>query len=179
VIDALVANVREFWLVHSLLLVYTAVLAHHAWVGSRSTRNLTDYYVGGRSMSGWAIGLSFFATYSSTNSFVGFAGQTYDWGLPWLLFAPAAMLFSLFAWVAVAPRLRTFTEEMDSLTIPDFIGLRFGSTGARVLSAFIVIVASFFYMTAVFKGIGNLIEIFLGIPYWLSIVIVWPSVSLT
>jgi SSS family transporter len=124
-------------------------------------------------MGGWVIGLSFFATYSSTNSFVGFAGQTYTWGLPWLLFAPAAAAFSFFAWMAVAPRLRHFTEAMGSLTIPDFIGFRFGSTTARVLAALIVIVASFFYMTAVFKGIGNLLEVFLQIPYRVSVVIVF------
>lgn len=124
-------------------------------------------------MSGLVIGLSFFATYSSTNSFVGFAGQTYTWGLPWLLFAPAAAAFSFFAWMAVAPRLRRFTEATGSLTIPDFIGFRFGSMSARVLAALIVIVASLFYMTAVFKGIGNLLEVFLEVPYHVSVVIVF------
>ncbi len=36
-----------------------------------------------------------------------------------------------------------------------------------------MIFASFFYMTAVFKGIGNLVEVFLEIPYKLAIVIVF------
>jgi SSS family transporter len=177
-IDAVFSNLREYWLVHSLLSLYTVMLAHHAWTGNRSTKDLADYYVGGRNMGGWVIGLSFFATYASTNSFVGFSGQTYDWGLPWLLFIPTAIAFCLFAWIVVAPRLRTFTEAMDSLTIPDFIGFRFGSTPARVVAAMIVIVASFFYMTAVFKGIGNLIEQFLDIPYTVSIVIVFLIVML-
>ena len=172
-IDAVLANLREFWMVHALLVLYTVMLAHHAWSGKRSTKGLADYYVGGRSMGGWVIGLSFFATYSSTNSFVGFSGQTYSWGLPWLLFIPTAVGFSLFAWIVVAPRLRAFTAAMDSLTIPDFIGFRFASTPARVFAAIIVIAASFFYMTAVFKGIGNLLEVFLEIPYRLSIVIVF------
>jgi SSS family transporter len=154
------------------------MLAHHAWTGKKSTKGIADYYVGGRNMGGWVIGLSFFATYSSTNSFVGFSGQAYDWGLPWLLFVPTAVAFSLFAWTVVAPRLRAFTEAMGSLTIPDFIGFRFGSTAARVTAAVIVIVASFFYMTAVFKGIGNLLEIFLDLPYRVAIVIVFFVVML-
>jgi SSS family transporter len=177
-IEAIAANLREYWMVHSLLLIYTVILAHHAWTGSKSTKNLADYYVGGRRMGGWVIGLSFFATYASTNSFVGFAGKTYDWGIPWMLFIPTAVVFCLFAWVAVAPRLRSFTEAMDSLTLPDFIGFRFGSTPARLFAALIVIVASFFYMTAVFKGIGNLLEIFLQLPYTVSIVIVFFVVML-
>jgi SSS family transporter len=172
-IDAVLGNLREYWMVHSLLLLYTVMLAHHAWAGKKETKDLADYYVGGRNMGGWVIGLSFFATYASTNSFVGFSGRTYAWGVPWMLFIPMAVAFSVFSWLAVAPRLRAFTAEMDSLTVPDFIGFRFGSTTARVFAALIVIAASFFYMTAVFKGIGNLVEVFLEIPYKISIVIVF------
>ena len=172
-IDTVLSNLREYWMVHSLLLLYIFMLAHHAWTGNRKTKGLADYYVGGRNMGGWVIGLSFFATYASTNSFVGFSGRTYDWGIPWMLFIPTAVAFSLFAWIVVAPRLRAFTAAMDSLTIPDFIGFRFGSTTARVFSALIMIAASFFYMTAVFKGIGNLLETFLEIQYEVSIIIVF------
>lgn len=172
-IEAVLANLREYWMVHTLLVLYTGVLLYSAWIGNEKTKGLEDYYVGGRKMGGWVIGLSFFATYASTNSFVGFSGRTYEWGLPWLLFIPMSVVFCVFSWVVVAPRLRRFTEEMDSLTLPDFIGFRYGSTPARVCSALIVIVASLFYMTAVFKGIGNLVETFLGIPYTLSIVIVF------
>ncbi len=172
-IDAILDNLRTYWIVHVLLLAYTAVLAHHAWSGNRRTRGVTDYFVGGRSLGPVAIGLSFFATYSSTNSFVGFSGQAYDWGITWFLLIPFVIGMSLLAWVAVAPRLRTFTESLGSLTIPDFIGFRFGSPAARVVAAAIVLFASFFYMTAVFKGIGNLLEVFLDIPYRFAIIIVF------
>lgn len=176
--SALLENLREYWMVHSLLVAYTGMLAWHAWQGNRSTHGVADYYVGGRSMGGVVIGLSFFATYSSTNSFVGFAGQSYTWGLPWLLLVPFLVGFSLFAWRFVAPRLRDFAQALDSLTIPDFIGFRFDHTPARVLAAVIVLFASFFYMTAVFKGIGNLLEAFLEIPYRLAIGIVFVVVVL-
>ena len=149
------------------------MLAYHAWRGSRETRRLADYYVGGRSMGGVTLGLSFFATYSSTNSFVGFAGQSYEWGIAWLLLAPLTVIMSALAWRCVAPRLRIFTEEFDSLTIPDFIGFRFASTPARVAAAGIVLFASFFYMIAVFKGIGTLVQAFLEIPYEAAIAVVF------
>ncbi len=171
--NAILANLREYWMVHSLLAGYTVLLAWHAWRGNRETKGLADYYVGGRAMGGVVIGLSFFATYSSTNSFVGFAGQAYTWGTPWLLLVPFLVGFSLFAWRYVAPRLREFTASLNSLTLPDFIGFRFDSTPARVFAAVIVLFASFFYMTAVFKGIGNLLEAFLEIPYRLAIAIVF------
>ena len=170
---AILENLRTYWMVHALLVLYTVLLAHHAWTGHRQTQGVVDYFVGGRSMGPVAIGLSFFATYSSTNSFVGFSGQAYDWGVTWFILMPFIVGMSLFAWVAVAPRLRTFTESLGSLTIPDFIGFRFGSDRARVLAAIIILFASFFYMTAVFKGIGNILEAFLEIPYEAAIVIVF------
>ncbi len=75
----LLTSLREYWPVHLLLALYTGTLAYHAWIGNRKTRSLADYYVGGRALGGVTIGLSFFATYSSTNSFVGFAGQAFIW----------------------------------------------------------------------------------------------------
>lgn len=155
------------------LLLYAVVMMYHAGVGRRKTKGVTDYYVGGRSMGGIALGISFFATYSSTNSFVGFSGQSYSYGAAWLLLAPAAVLFSVIAWVFIAPRLRVFTESLDSVTLPDFIGFRFGSDTARVLASLIVLFASFLYLTAIFKGIGNLMEVFLEVPYPIAIGVVF------
>lgn len=159
------AWLQTHWIAVALLAVYGALLVRHAIEGRRGTKGRADYYVGGRSMGGVVLGLSFFATYSSTNSFVGFSGQAYTYGAPWLLLAPAVVIFSLSAWIWVAPRLRAFTGAVDSVTLADYVGFRFESRAARVLAAVIVIFASFLYMIAVFKGIGNLLEIFLDIPY--------------
>ncbi len=152
--------------------VYTIVLIRHAIEGNKKTKNVTDYFIGGRSLGGITIGLSFFATYSSTNSFIGFSGQAYTYGIGWLLVAPCAVIFSLMAWLIVAPKLRRFTEHLDSITVPDFIGLRFGSDSARLIAAVIVIFSSFLYMTAVFKGAGNLLQSFLDMSYELAIFLV-------
>ena len=164
--------VYDHWLVLALLAGYTALLMRHAISGKRRTHGATDYFVGGRSMGGVALGLSFFATYSSTNSFVGFSGQAYAYGAAWLLLAPAAVIFSFIAWTVIAPRLRAYTAELGSVTIPDFIGFRFGSNMARVFAALIVVFASLLYMTAVFKGAGNLLQTFLEIPYEVAILLV-------
>lgn len=165
--------ITEHWIALALIAAYTGILVKHAIEGRRSTHTRADYYVGGRGMGGVVLGLSFFATYSSTNSFVGFSGQSYSYGAPWLLLAPAVVVFSFAAWVWVAPRLRAFTGQVDSVTLADFIGFRFSSDAARVLAALIVIFASFLYMTAVFKGIGNLLEIFLDIRYEVAILFVF------
>jgi len=164
---------QDHWIALALLGAYGALLARHALEGRRATHGRTDYYVGGRAMGGVALGLSFFATYSSTNSFVGFSGQAYAYGAPWLLLAPGVVVFSFAAWVWIAPRLRAFTGAVDSVTLADYVGFRFDSTAARTVAAFLIIFASFLYMTAVFKGIGNLLEVFLDIPYVAAIAFVF------
>ncbi len=167
------AWLQTHWIALALLAGYGALLVRHALEGRRGTKGRTDYYVGGRSMGGVALGLSFFATYSSTNSFVGFSGQAYSYGAPWLLLAPLVVIFSLSAWVWIAPRLRAFTGAVDSVTLADYVGFRFESRTARTIAAIVVIFASFLYMIAVFKGIGSLLEIFLGVPYLAAIAFVF------
>jgi sodium/pantothenate symporter len=167
------AWLQEHWIAVALLAVYGLLLVRHAIEGRRATEGQADYYVGGRTMGGVVLGLSFFATYSSTNSFVGFSGQAYSYGAPWLLLAPGVVIFSFASWLWIAPRLRAFTGEVDSVTLADYVGFRFESTPARTIAALLVIFSSFLYMTAVFKGIGNLLEIFLDMPYLVAIAVVF------
>lgn len=158
---------RTHWVAGVLLVVYTAVLLHHAWLGRRATRGLDDYYVGGRGMGGVVIGVSFFATFASTNSYIGHAGMGYAYGLPWLLMAAMIVLFTGLSWVLVAPRLRRFTSHWDALTLPDYLERRFeaGDRLLRVASGLVILLCSVLYLVAIYKGAGNLFEVFLGIEY--------------
>ena len=162
----------EHWLVLTLFLIYSLILFYNGVIGRRRAGSLRDYYVGGRKMGGMAIGISFYATYASTNSYIGNAGQGYTFGLPWLLLTGFMVVFAVISWTLVAPRLRQFTQDWDSVTLPDFFAARFDSNAARVISAVVIVFASTLYMTAVFKGIGNLFEVFFDIPYELAIFIV-------
>lgn len=164
------------WPAALLLTVYFGLLVHNAVIGSRRTKSVADYYVGGRAMGGVAIGFSVFATLASTNSYIGSAGLAYRLGLPWLITGVFLVLFTLIAWRWVAPRLRDFTERLGSLTIPDFLAFRFESRGLRLASALIVILSSILYMTAIFKGIGHALQIYLGIPYEAAIGLIYAMV---
>ena len=41
-IEAVLANLREYWMVYTLLVLYSVMLAHHAWTGKKETKNLAD-----------------------------------------------------------------------------------------------------------------------------------------
>jgi len=157
----------DHWVAGVLFVVYTIVLFYHAQVGRRVSHDMTEYYVGGRSLGGVVVGISFFATFASTNSYIGHAGKGYEYGMPWMIMAVFIVVFTYLSWTMVAPRLRRFTSHWDALTLPDYLASRFGedSRALRTFAAIVILVSSLLYLVAIFKGAGNLFERFLHIPY--------------
>ena len=96
----------EHWRVLLLLLAYGGLLLVNGRVGRARSANVTEYYVGGRNFGGLALGISFYATYASTNSFIGNSGKSWAYGLPWLLNLAFMLLFCAVSWSWVAPRVR-------------------------------------------------------------------------
>ena len=72
----------DHWFATALIAAYAAMLVVHARSGLRGTHGTSDYFVGGRRFGGVAIGVSFYATFASTNSYLGHAGQGYEYGAP-------------------------------------------------------------------------------------------------
>ncbi len=151
---------------------YMCVVMVHGWHGHRSTKGLTDYTIGGRAMGGGTLALSFYATYFSTNSFVGFAGKSFDVGFAWLGMGLILLAFAVVSWHVVAPRLRADSERHDALTVADYLACHYRSDTVRWVAAVVVLFSSLIYMTAIFKGAGNTIEAFLGLQYEIAILLV-------
>ena len=86
----------EHWFAASLLVVYTALLVVHARAGARVGKSAAGFLVGGRGLGGVVVGVSFYATFASTNSYIGFAGKSYEYGLPWLVM-PVLLVVAILA----------------------------------------------------------------------------------
>ena len=180
---------KVHWLACLLLIIYIAILLRNAWIGRRASTGIDAYYVGNRSMGGIAIGISFYATFASTNSYIGHAGKSYDYGLPWLSFAIALVAFTYISWRFIAPKLRAFAANFDALTLPDYLGARFcgdrdhDRQPVRLLSAIIIAFSSLLYLVAIFKGAGHLFQQFMNISYesavllTLAIVVLYTSIG--
>ena len=90
------------WVAGVLLILYIAALMYNALQGRRASDTMAGYYVGGRRLGGFAIGVSF-ATFASTNSYIGHAGKGYAYGLPWLVMAAMLVLFTYISWRWIGP----------------------------------------------------------------------------
>ena len=159
------------------VIFYLAMLARHCLAGNRETKNLSDFLIAGRSLNGWIVAMSFYATFVSTNSFIGQAGKSWDVGLIWYIKALVFGVLCYVSWYFVAPRFFHDTRSYGSLTIPDFLGARYQSEALRRTTAIVILFASGLYLVAVYKGSSLALQQFLGLSYSVSAVIIFLIVT--
>jgi SSS family transporter len=154
-----------------ILIVYLAVVAYVGIWGMRKSKTLTDYIIAGRKIPPLVLAFTLLATWFSGWAFVGNPGYMYAFGFPamhWNLFLGIGIMLSI-AFFALP--LRTSTERLGSLSIPDWIGDRYDSKIARGLTAILVIIILVISMVAQYKAIALLFEPFLGLTFQQTTVI--------
>ncbi|GAA5219821.1 solute:sodium symporter family transporter [Membranihabitans marinus] len=126
---------------------------------SRNKENTEDYFLAGRSLSWWVIGLSLIASNISTEHFVGMAGQGFrgDIGLAIASFEWIAAL----ALIVVALYLLPKFLQSGIYTIPEYLEYRYDKKTRTLMSVFMLV----FYVcitiaTVLYAGAFALKEIF-------------------
>jgi SSS family transporter len=100
---------RLDWIV--LVVYMVAIVAFGIWAG-RGNQRIDDFFLAGRRMRWWAVGLSVMATQISAITFVGTTGQAYTDGMRFLVFyfgLPFAMVVLCVTVVPFFYRARVFT----------------------------------------------------------------------
>lgn len=94
-----------------LVFYLVAIVLFGLWVG-RGNRKLEDFFLAGRSMRWWAVGLSVMATQISAITFIGTTGQAYTDGMRFLVVyfgLPFAMVILCLTLVPFFYRARVYT----------------------------------------------------------------------
>ena len=117
-------------------------------VGIRFARQQTttdEYFVAGRSIPGWAMGLSLLATIITSVTFIAYPGAAYAGN--WSLLVPGIMFIGVLSLVGtvVVP----FFRHVVRMSVYEYFGSRFG-TGVRMYSSFAFGVGHFSKMGFVF-----------------------------
>lgn len=143
-----------------LLLVFLAVMICVGIWGMRKTSTLNDFFLGGRSVGPWMSAFAYGTTYFSASVFIGFAGKQ-GWG-----FGPSALLIgvgnaivgALAAWFILAKRTRRMTQNLDTMTMPEFLEARYESEHIKMIAAVLIFIFLLPYSAGIFKGLGHLFE---------------------
>jgi SSS family transporter len=159
----------EHYMTILLTIIYVIGCLYIGWYfKKKASQGVEGYYVAKREIPGWVISLAFFSTSASTNTYIGQAGKSFEYGLSWAWMGFIWTFFCIVSWQLLGPRMRFQTARLKSFTIPDYFHLRYKSNLAksiRVLSAFIILFATLWYMVGIAKGCAHVLTSVLDIPY--------------
>lgn len=136
------------------------------------SKNMSDYFLGGRQLGSWVTALSAQASDMSGWLLMGLPAAAYMSGLSASWIAIGLGLGTYLNWKIVAARLRRFTAVSgDSITVPEYLQNRFKSKSTLVRSICAVIIFIFFliYTASAFNAGATLFEHLFGLDYVASL----------
>ncbi len=160
-------------LVKSLaVVVYIVVMLGIGWWSMRRTRNVGDFFIGGRTLGPWLSAMAYSTTYFSAVLFIGFAGKLgWAFGMHALWIALGNALIGVtFAWWLLAAKTRDMTERLSAITMPEFLETRYGLSWFRPMAAIVIFIFLVPYSASVYQGLGHLFEVNLGIDYITAVI---------
>ena len=139
----------------------------------KKTSTLGDFFLGNRSIGPWISAVAYGTSYFSAVVFIGFAGKLgWGFGLNVLWIAAGNAFFgSLLAWLVLGKRTRRMTQNLDVMTMPEFIQERYQSKHIKMFAAAIIFIFLLPYSASVFKGLGHLFEANFNMSYDVALLI--------
>jgi SSS family solute:Na+ symporter len=148
-----------------VVLAYAALITFVGIRISQQIKTAKDYFLAGRSLTWWVIGLSIIGTNVDTNGYIGASGNAYSIGIAqanfeWIGAIPAMIIASLI-FIPLYWRAGVYS-------IAEYLGLRYNQA-VRVVAALIVTTVSVFAMGVAMWALAITLETFMGWPIWLGI----------
>src|SRR6056297_2351114 len=139
----------------------------------RQNENISDYFLGGRTLNPFVTALSAQASDMSGWLLMGFPGAIYAGGFNGMWIGIGLAIGTYLNWQFTAQRLRRYTEIVDSITIADFFENRFKdkSRALRIVTALAILIFFTIYVSSGLVAGGLLFENILGINYQLAVVL--------
>jgi len=160
------------WVVLALYFVGTMSIGFYFWFQQKS-RSMEGFTVASRALPGWVCGLSIFATFLSSISFLALPGKSFsaDWS-PFVF----SLSLPLAAWIAVTWFV-PYYRKSDEISAYAHLEHRFGAW-ARVYASFFYLLTQLARMGAVMYLMGLPLNILLGWDIRTIIIVTGVSVTI-
>ncbi len=150
-----------------IVISYLAGILLLGYYFKRFVGSSEDYFLGGRSLPFWAIGMSIVVSDIGALDFVGVSGQAYRYGISvgnfdWIGSVPA-MLLAAFIFIP-------YFWRGGMYTIPEYLGRRYNPT-VRTLASATWIVFFAVNLGVLFWASGTLLNVIMGWPIWTSVIV--------
>ena len=157
--------------IYIILAVYFGLLFTIGIASSKRIRTLEDFFVGGKKLNFWVVAFSSRATGSSAWLLLGVSGMAAIVGLHALWILVGELIGIGVAWFFMAPRFKAETDQLGSITIPDYLADKFSSKShiLRILSATVLGIFSLIYISSQIHATGIAFESFLEWNYYVGL----------
>src|SRR5450830_351197 len=152
--------------------IYIAAMVLIGLMAYRSTNNLSDYILGGRSLGSVVTALSAGASDMSGWLLMGLPGAVFVSGLSASWIAIGLCVGAWCNWRFVAARLRVYTEKVgNALTLPDYFTNRFEDRSQllRIVTALVILVFFTIYCASGVVAGARLFESMFGMDYRMAL----------
>ena len=152
-----------------IIAIYCFGLLAMAYYLSRSQSNREDYYVGGRAIGAWPVGLSIMATQCSTNSILGapaFVAFAAGGGLVWLQYELAVPLAMIVLILFFMPLFR----HLQLISVYAYLEQRFDLATRLTISGLFLFVRAFATSVTVYS-IAIVIDLITGLGFFYSVIL--------
>ncbi|MGI6107140.1 MAG: sodium:solute symporter family protein [Lachnospiraceae bacterium] len=155
-----------------MLILFFALMVSIGVICRRSAADVNGFVLGGRRVGPWLTAFAYGTSYFSAVVFVGYAGQfgwKYGIAATWAGIGNA-LIGSLLAWVILGRRTRIMTQHLDSATMPEFFGRRFGSGALKDAASVITFIFMIPYTASLYNGLSRLFGMAFNIDYSVCVI---------
>lgn len=141
---------------------------------SRKNKSTDDFYLGGRKLGPLVTAMSAEASDMSSWLLMGLPGVALVAGLAEATWTALGLgIGTWINWLIVAKRIRTYSQKIDAVTIPEFFSKRFGDDKniLSLIAGLVIIVFFVPYTASGFNACGTLFSSLFGVDYFTAMVI--------
>ena len=141
---------------------------------SKDNETVGDFYLGGRKMGPIVTAMSAEAADMSSWLLMGLPGLAYIAGIAEPAWTAIGLAIGTYVnWLVVAKRIRTYTHEVNAITLPDFFSLRYRDDKNILMAIAAVVIIVFFvpYTASGFAACGKLFSSIFAIDYHVAMII--------
>jgi len=158
------------WVAFGVYLVITTLLALR---GMRKTKDFAGFALGNRDMGPVLVGITLAAATASSATFIINPGFVYAHGVSALLhFGVASVLGVLVGLVVMSKGFRKHGNASGALTLPHWIGTRYGHGGMRTYFALLNLALAVAFVVLIIKGSALVMQHTLGLSYVVSVFVI-------
>jgi SSS family solute:Na+ symporter len=149
--------------------VFLVLLIGMSVLVGRGQTGQDDYYVGGRDLPWWAVGISTMATQTSAVSFISipaFVALKPEGGLTWIQYELAVPLAMIATSIALLPLFR----KLELISVYEYLELRFGPSMRTLISAIFLLSRAFGTAVGLYAS-AIVLAVAMQWPIWATILL--------